>query len=478
MAWALRIGGFRTRSGPRTIRLVINGEPLSIYIPERADSNDIVTLISEALQARYGCVPVITVDTPATASMNGSLALTVSNFEGATPVVAFNQDGTEPYLVSTTSTSPLELAQVDGIFAARGRLGAWDKDNAIYWSSYNDPIDFEPSLATQANVLTADAVKGKIIKVSSYPEGFIVHSTGNTVIASYTGDQFVFKLEFLSDKGIIDPRHVTHSSTNPFGWDRDGLYQIDVEAKKLQQLAPELTDELNKLTTPLNIRVIGDRYLCINITESIPGFSESYRRTKGWDDMQSGRAPLNNLPGTVNIPNVPLNAKQDAYYTKCWIYDLDLQRWGNATLAYSNLFSLSPINQPSYNTWKQLSLANGSDELTGIAAILQGRQAVVFTPNNPFSYIILGKYQLSRRKQTKITQVYTEYEEIPNCTVTVEHAGQDGRLDFTRDIVSDTVNTISHDLLLTSSANWFNIKVKGKFRLIYTLVRGYLNGSK
>jgi len=52
------------------------------------------------------------------------------------------------------------MAQVQGIFQARGRLGMWDSANSIYLSSNLDPMDFTPAIKTGANVFKVDAVIG------------------------------------------------------------------------------------------------------------------------------------------------------------------------------------------------------------------------------------------------------------------------------------------------------------------------------
>jgi hypothetical protein len=70
---------------------------------------------------------------------------------------------------------PNFLVSFQGIFKAGTRLGAWDIDNTIYWSSNLDTHDFTPSLTTLAGYAQFEGVTGDICTIKSHKEGFIIY---------------------------------------------------------------------------------------------------------------------------------------------------------------------------------------------------------------------------------------------------------------------------------------------------------------
>jgi len=102
------------------------------------------------------------------------------------------------------------MAQIEGIFEARGRLGLWDTTGSIYTSSVTNPVDFTPSIQTRANVLKVDSVRGNIVLVLGYKDGFIIYSTASIILASYQGGTNNFKFSSITkEQGVLNADAVT-----------------------------------------------------------------------------------------------------------------------------------------------------------------------------------------------------------------------------------------------------------------------------
>lgn len=471
MAYKLTLKGFVLPNSLKNASITLDGVTYSVQLEENEGIEDLIAKFETAMG-----LPSAASTTPVAATANSTLEVTVLQLSG-TPTITFGQDGTEPYTEYALETDIIELAQVDGIFEARGRLGAWDQDNAIYWSSYNDVTDFEPSLATQANVMQADAVRGKIIKINGWAEGFVIHSTDNTVLATYSGDQFVFSFSFLDNKGIIDPKHVAAADNMLYGWDVTGLYAIDPRSRKAELLAPELTEFLNRQNAPLLINYIGDRYLCILFGKGAYSYSEAARREGITTGVLGGTVELPALPQELDVPRIGTNARTGQGYSAGFIYDTVLKKWGRIDIDCDTLLSLSPINQSSYNLVQQLMYRYYTKELSGLAMLYNGI-TYLSIPDTTDSHLVFGRYQLTRSGQTRIVRVLTEFDEVPNASIDIEVGQEDGLIDHTLTVSDTGISNLQHKTHCHPVGKWFNILVKGTYRLKYLMVEGFSHGKR
>ena len=189
-------------------------------IYEYMDLNDILAIIIEYLGniIPYAQITVL-VDQPAQVVFDDVLTILYADYDALAPVDTITDSGSGVLvgtIVENVYATP--LLHMQGIASARGRMIAWDVENAVYRSAILDPLDFEPDTATQASVGTIQAVRGAILAMIGHPEGFVVYSTDNIIRAVYTGDDFVFKYAEISALGISDPRHVTASEAKHIFW--------------------------------------------------------------------------------------------------------------------------------------------------------------------------------------------------------------------------------------------------------------------
>mgnify|MGYP000913471006 CR=1 FL=1 len=96
----------------------------------------------------------------------------------------------------------IAVADINSITTSNNYLIAILTDNSIAWSSTTNPLDFVPSLVSGAGSITPEAVRGDIVAVHAIPEGFILYTETNSVLARYTGNaRYPWKFTELANSG-------------------------------------------------------------------------------------------------------------------------------------------------------------------------------------------------------------------------------------------------------------------------------------
>ena len=145
----------------------------------------------------------------------------------------------------STSFNGLEPANIDGITNSNNFLIAWNQ-TTVFWSSTIDPLDFVPSLSSGAGSENPTPVRGKIVACLPATDGFVIYTTANAVMATWSGNiRFPWKFtEISGSAGIEQIQHVTYEANYPghIAWTTAGLQLI--QKSGAQQLLPEVTDFL------------------------------------------------------------------------------------------------------------------------------------------------------------------------------------------------------------------------------------------
>jgi len=208
------------------------------------------------------------------------------------------------------------MAQIQGICAARGRLLMWDSANAVYTSSILDLADFTPALRTRANVTKIDSLIGDIVMVLPMGEGYIIYSTASIIKATYIGGTNLFKYSVISNtQGILNALGVVTAGKDAhYAITGSGLQAID--ATGMREVSAELSEYI--LNSKLSPRVdyLMDRYVTIALSaqtavnkqshvEYYPGSVISgYKGRPGKADQI---VPAIHIPAVV-IPDVVIGA--------------------------------------------------------------------------------------------------------------------------------------------------------------------------
>lgn len=416
----------------------------------------------------------------------GQITFSIISLDGSDPLVSVGPTSEdEPFTIISSTNETIELAQVEGISEARGRLLAWDYTNSFYLGSARDPADFTPSLSTQANSYRIDAVKGNVVKILPISEGSLIYSTGGIVKGSYVGgsSQQVFRYTAIDERGSIDPRHIAKGAGQQFFIGSNGLYSIDAQNNQVQLVGKELADYLNQYKYPLHVQVIGDRYLVINLIEKSETIDMEAVREGTATEFQSGAAvpgytanPVQNLV----LPDVAFGQNLFPIFQRALIYDIVLQKWGQLTIPYRSLFSINPFNQEGYPAEKDYGLRESRyhTDVRSLGAILANGTTVLFDDEPESSWLVYGKYKMSNSNFTGVIEVEADFVDYPNCQLQLEPS-MDGRTIQAARIKSSAVLNKPHARWpILSVARWFNVVVKGKFNIIKLGVLGKLSGRR
>lgn len=139
----------------------------------------------------------------------------------------------------------LAIAEVLGVVASAGYLIAYTTE-AVAWSSTIDPIDFVPSQVTGAGGGNVAGIAGDILFSVPHPQGFIIYTVANAIVATFTGNSsYPFKFrEVDSSKGGIslDLMAYEANSNTQFIYSKAGLQSVTTQ--KAESILPEVTDFL------------------------------------------------------------------------------------------------------------------------------------------------------------------------------------------------------------------------------------------
>lgn len=474
----LNIGGFK-EFGLTTITMYNNGEFLrSVPITSLMDSNDIIDTLRLELQAAFPTLYISAIiDAPAQADIDYNIQISWVDFDGTTPVPALTNDGDCTWLLSSTEVAPLELAQVSGISSARGRLIAWDRLNAIYTSSNQDPLDFVPDIATQANVGMVQSVQGNIVLCLGWNNGFIIYSTGNIVRAEYTGGTYVFNYGAIADSGVIDVRHITGNFDNQFVWSNKGLLAVNTEQGAVEEITPELLDWFSQHPFPLKTSYLNDRYIFFSILARPPGILIPNVRNEL--EVTDFRAGAGSFPERQNVlaelGTFPFGSNMFPVYQIAVVYDVVLKKWGNAVLPFKTLYSLNPVNARGYPAEKapdynESQLFNESRSLGGL---LEDGSLVLFNDAADDSYLCFGHAKFQVMDWSRIKEVTAEFINYASSTIQVEPSSDGRTVDWPRVASSESNDKAIQTFYLDLPAEWFNIVIRGTYHLRSLTIKGF-----
>lgn len=197
-------------------------------------------------------------------------AATPSPITGATVAQVWTNWGAG--LLSYVPTFLNMTGQV-GLFRADNRLGFWDSDSAVSWSSNLYIEDFTPSVKTFAGVTKFADVAGSITKILGAGDGFIIYATKSIVYGgALEGSPEKWRGEaILSGQGVSFDTQITagQPDTKQYCVTSAGLMVID--GRSISAAAPGVIDYLALNNKVLSLKMIEGRYLFIHCAEEFTG---------------------------------------------------------------------------------------------------------------------------------------------------------------------------------------------------------------
>jgi hypothetical protein len=350
----LTLGGFKRLGGTLTwidITYTLLSAPTveiknTLLVGYWDDSNDIKNNIITFLEGSITGLQANTVyETPARVDIDVNLEITYFDFKADVPTLNLTSTGTGIWQCLTAEAPEgvkIPLAHMQGISAARGRTLAWDRENAIYRSGSIDPFDFAPSLTTQAAVGKASAVRGEIMLIAGYPDGYVVYSSDNIVRAAYTGDSYVFQYREVVDIGISDPRHVYAVSSRHLLYTSSGLVLfVPQDGQMPKSIDPLIDNYLANYVWPFDIRYLEDRYAIIGLPcLSATDVMLAKHRNITLLSLPPAPPPVGNLP----VPLYPFNAGNYPSKQRIIVIDTKLGKIGSCDSGAMLLWGCTPVN--------------------------------------------------------------------------------------------------------------------------------------
>lgn len=231
-------------------------------------------------------------------------------------------------------TSVPEPTDLIGISGVQGYLVMYSNQR-VYWSSPLDPTEFEISdsngVSTGAGSTQVQGLTGSIVSIVPIPGGAIIYTNTMAFSMRYTGNALVpwaFN-QIPMAGGIVRQWHVAGEMDSEihYVWTVAGLQKISIT--KADDFEPEFTEMFAR--------------------DAMYVFNRSTMRMEadvGSTDVRLeliGSSVLAISRGKLNFP-----------FSECWIYNLDLNRWGRTVLTHWQIGNKIPLVDISKPTWKDL----------------------------------------------------------------------------------------------------------------------------
>lgn len=269
----------------------------------------------------------------------------------------------------------LNMAGQLGCFKAGNRLGMWDSEGAVAWSSATQIYDFKPDTKTFAGVTTFTDVVGNISTIKQHGNGFIIYATKSITLAtSQTGspEKFAGRAIFSDVGALFDIQvAVSQPDTVHFAITSGGLCRITNGAPEI--IETEVMDYVRKNNRLYALTVVDSRYLFIHAANefSIPApiltveladsEGNTYTFPKPVNDIPSdfidyinqylesingeGQADFTDVQEPVDTPAAVVPPK--ALLTPCWTGKKMIHSWNTPPSINSNqVIDLVPVQWP------------------------------------------------------------------------------------------------------------------------------------
>lgn len=329
---------------------------------------------------------------PSTTASNFDInSITIGTVNGVSYIFfskigAFNYNEVTNVLDAVTLTG-LNIPDILGVVASSGYLIAYT-DLATAWSSTILPTDFIPDKVTGSGGGNVAGIAGSILFITSNTLGMLVHTVGNILAGTYTGNSdFPFKFrEVDNSKGGINLDRVAYeaNSTAQFVFSKAGIQSIT--SQRAETIIPEVTDFL-----------AGKRF-------------EDYNEiTKVYDitDLTTTETMLKKIKYIASRYLVISYGLPSVGFTHAIVFDTSLKKLGKLKISHTDVFEY-------IDAQKEISKESIAFLLpTGEVQVLDFSVTTVSS-----GVIVLGKLQFVRTRNITLLEVEVENVE-PDASLVV-----------------------------------------------------------
>jgi hypothetical protein len=226
-------------------------------------------------------------------------------------------------LNGTAVTWPAGVANANilGICAAGNYLIAYGEE-AIYWSSLSNPMDFAAPNSGAGNQIP-NQLRGPIRTVEPFADGFIIYTNRNAVAAQATNDATrPWAFREIRDCGGLEGQEQVTADSPASGHYTVGAYGLQfVTTQRAESVLPDAADFL--------------------VGREIELWNYSTKRIEGWSANLDRYPRLNFIDGRYLFISY---GWKDGAYQLALMYDLQLQRWGKIRCPHVDICALAGLS--------------------------------------------------------------------------------------------------------------------------------------
>lgn len=173
------------------------------------------------------------------------------------------------YAVSKIVPTFLNMDGQVGIFRAANRLGFWDSENSISWSSSIDKMDFKPDVKTGAGVTKFSGLTGVITLVLPMVDGFVIYTPRSVTLVAYnpTSQEKWVASTISQSIGVSYYNQVVMANPEDMHFFWDGSVVQQLFRGQLQPQALELSDMIKERGHFVQLSWLANRYLSLSIVD-------------------------------------------------------------------------------------------------------------------------------------------------------------------------------------------------------------------
>lgn len=202
---------------------------------------------------------------------------TIDNLVARAPVIAgadvdkvYNSP-TYSYAVASVLPTFINMAGQMGLFRADNRLGFWDSDNAVAWSSATQLFDFTPSTETFAGITTFADVQGQIVKVMGHGDGFVIYASRSiTLVSPVIGSPERFAGQgILSETGVSYDTQIAVAQPDTIHYALTSAGLVRIASGNPEFVHTEVSDYVVENSLVVALNMLDGRYLFMTTTDDL-----------------------------------------------------------------------------------------------------------------------------------------------------------------------------------------------------------------
>lgn len=202
---------------------------------------------------------------------------TIDNLVAQAPVIAGSDvdkvynSPTYSYAVASVLPTFINMAGQIGLFRADNRLGFWDSDNAVAWSSATQLFDFTPSTETFAGITTFADVQGQISKVLGHGDGFVVYASRSiTLVSPVIGSPERFAGQgILSETGVSYDTQIAVAQPDTIHYALTSAGLVRISSGTPEFVHTEVSDYVVENSQVVALNMLDGRYLFMTTTDDL-----------------------------------------------------------------------------------------------------------------------------------------------------------------------------------------------------------------